>query len=415
VSRIAQLLTLLERMAGGELSVRIPISGAHDEIDAMAHAVNVLVGELDYALTGLRQAKDQAEEASRAKTLFLRNVSHEMRTPLAAILGLNELLQRAALDASRRQELHARIQSNGRHLTGLIEDLLDVSSIESGTFSFTARRLAGRESVAEVVRALESEALRRGVRVVVDAPLIFDDEAFADRKRVRQILTTLLATALKRCSGGEIRIYLLRNGNDRLCIDVADGGPARSADELRELFEPFSGAEDPLGLAVARRLARVMDGELDAAGPALRLTLAQVPRGRDPSKPQAMTAPPAPDALANMRILVAEDNDDIRDATIMLLATLGAETRTARDGLEAVELASREPFDVVLMDIRMPRLDGLAATRRLRELGFRAPIVALTADAVPEHLEECRAAGCTTHLAKPLETEQLAAVLTGLE
>jgi CheY-like chemotaxis protein len=156
-------------------------------------------------------------------------------------------------------------------------------------------------------------------------------------------------------------------------------------------------------LTLAQRLARAIGGDLALTGGVLRLTL----EGATP--PAIAAAPEQP--LLGRRILVAEDNCDIRDATVWLLKRLGADARAARDGQEALELAARERFDVILMDVRMPRLDGLEATRRLRAQGVRTPIVALTADAVGEQPEECLAAGCTTHLSKPLDTERLIALV----
>jgi CheY-like chemotaxis protein len=255
--RIADLLPLLARMVSGERAERIPLSDACDEIDTIAYAVNALLEELDDALARLRAAREHAENANRVQTLFLRNASHELRTPIAAILAMDEQLQCPSVGEKRQRELHARIQANGRQLAGLIDDLLIVAAEES--------------------------------------------------------------------------------------------------------------------------------------------------------QPPPRTAAPPP-CLSGCRILVAEDNEDIRDATRCLLQRLGACVKEACDGLEAVELAAVEPFDLVLMDVRMPRLDGLAATRRLRQLGVRAPIVALTADGVAEHRDECLGAGCDGHLVKPLD----AALLTGL-
>jgi signal transduction histidine kinase/ActR/RegA family two-component response regulator len=410
--RIAKLLIVLERMAGGEHRLRAPISQAHDEIDAVAHAVNVLSGELDYALQNLHGAKEQAESANRSKTLFLRNLSHEIRTPLSAILGIVELLLAPDAAAERREELTRRIRSNGLQLKALIDDLLDLSSIEAGALAIEPRRVLAREALADVVSNLQPEAQLHGREIKVQASEPVDDAVLADGKRVRQILANLLAHALGRSGRGETRVVLARAGrNEDLTIDVIDAGPRRSVEQALVLFEPFTGADAFLGLALARRLARAMGGDVTLVDGALRLSLPPVPEPREPSEPPAIPAGAAAQGLKERRILLAEDDDDIREATAMLLQIHGAVVHAVCDGIEVVERASSELYHVILMDIRMPRLNGLAATRRLRDLGIRVPIIALTADAVADHREECLSAGCDAHLAKPLELERLVAVI----
>jgi CheY-like chemotaxis protein len=406
--RLTQLLSILERMAGGEHSARVPISPAHDELDALAHAVNVLVGELDYALAALLRAKDQAESANHAKTILLNSVSHEIRTPLSAILNMSELLS-APLDEERRQQLHQRIHAQGRQLTSLIENLLDLSSIESGTMALNPRPLSMRETIANAVASAETQV--PGARVVVQPSAFLDDQLLADHERVKQILTILVVTAARRSPAGAVTVKLARDSRPALAVDIHDSHPRRSREEEHDLFEPFSGSNDALGLALARRLARAMDGDVTLRHDgALRLLL---PLVEDLPKPESVAHSPA-SGLGGLRILVAEDNQDIREATVLLLELYGAKVAEARDGIEAVELASRQPFDVVLMDMRMPRLDGVGATRQLRQLGLSIPVIALTADAVDEHRDECLRAGCNAHLVKPVDSDLLVAVVDKL-
>jgi signal transduction histidine kinase/CheY-like chemotaxis protein len=430
--RMEHLLEALERMMGGELHWRIPISPAHDEWDALCHAVNVLAGELDYAAADLRRAKEGAEEANRAKTLFLRNVSHEIRTPLSAILSITEVLRLPGLDASRREELYRRILSNGRLLVGLVDDLLDFSKVESGKIVFDLQPLTVLPLLVEVVANLESEAQLKGLRLTVDSVENVDDAVIADDKRVRQILFNLVGNAIKFTEQGEVRVRLSgERAGAQLCVDVSDTGIGLSPSQGDALFEPFAQADagiaprfggSGLGLALSRRLARAMGGDLvilDGApgqGTTLRLTLPAWSSALAPSDLRAarIHSDGQPPGLRGARLLLAEDNPDVRGAMAQVLAVLGATVVEAADGEEAVERGTREPFDVVLMDIRMPRLDGLSATRRLRERGVRVPIVALTADAVHEQRDACLAAGCTTHLAKPVEVGRLAALICEL-
>jgi signal transduction histidine kinase/AmiR/NasT family two-component response regulator len=403
--RIALLLGVLERIAGGEHTLRAPISPGHDEIDALAHAVNVLVGELDFALSGQRSAKELAVKANGAKTALLRNVSHEMRTPLAAILGMNELLLSPGLSDERRLEISQRIHAHGRRLTLLIDRMLDLSSLEAGTLELSISRFRAREAIADVLEELALEAQQRGIRLVAEVAPDLDDGVLADPKRVRQILTVLIVAALRHSTHDEIRVRLLRSSRAAVVIDVVDRGPRHFSGEEEELFEPFSGS-DTLGLALSRRLARAMSGDLTLSDDSLRLLLASVP-----SSERGPTAAEVPADLQGRRILLAEDDDDIREATACVLQLQGAEVREACDGVEAIELASSERFDVLVMDMRMPRLDGLTATRQLRARGVTIPIVALTADAVAEHRQECLNAGCNAHLVKPVDIDQLIEVL----
>jgi signal transduction histidine kinase len=302
--RIAELLAVLERIAGGEHQLRAPITSEHDALDAVAHAVNVLVGELDYALAGQRSAKELAESASRAKTALLRNVSHEMRTPLAAILALNEAFESPALDDARRAELARRISAHGRRLTALIDDLLDLSSLESGTLELVVGRVPLRDAIADAVGKLAAEAHARGIAIVAELPDGLDGRAIADARRVQQILAVVIGGAVRRSAPGELRVRLARDAGSTLTIDVVDRGPARSAREAEELFEPFTGA-DSLGFALARRLARAMNGDLaivsGGVNGALRLSLAGAPDARPDEPTRVASALPRRTAPAARR------------------------------------------------------------------------------------------------------------------
>jgi CheY-like chemotaxis protein len=394
--RIAPLLEVLERMAAGEHGLRAPISGAHDELDAMAHAVNILVGELDYALPNQRSVAELAEKANGAKTALLRNVSHEMRTPLAAILSISEVLQSPGLTDERRHALSQRIHAHGRRLLGLIDNLLDLSCLESGPLELDRSSLSARAALADAAEKLGPEAQQRGIRLVIDAPADLDDRVLADPRRVRQILDLLFGAALRRATQGEIRVRLSRDSRATVAIEIVDRSPRRA------LHDEGALPDDSVGLVLARRLARAMEGDVTIADDVFKLSLA--------SAPEAKPAP-MPRALRGRRLLLAEDDDDIREATACLLELEGVDVRAVSDGDDAIELTTRERFDVIVMDIRMPRLDGLTATRRIRALGVTVPIVALTADAVAEQRQECLNAGCNAHLLKPVDINQLLALL----
>jgi signal transduction histidine kinase/CheY-like chemotaxis protein len=425
--RLADLLDTLEHMAGGDLAQRAPISPAHDDLDAVAHAVNVLVGELQYASANLRKAKERAEEANRAKTVFLRNVSHEIRTPLSAILGIANVLRSQDLAGTERDDLLDRLLSNGRLLLALVDELLDLSKIESGKLDFDPHPMSLSRAIDDVLELLGPEAEQKGLRLSAVVGAEAEDTVLADRRRVRQILMNVVGNAIKFTERGEVRVSRADGGAERAHVDISDTGIGLSPARSEVLFEPFTQADASisrrfggtgLGLALSRRLARAMGGDLAVVagapgkGTTLRLSLVTAGGTAARSNPRMRVASRAGSSeLSGLRLLVAEDNPDIRLSTTALLTHLGAEVVEAADGLEAVDLCTREAFDVVLMDVRMPRLDGLEATRALRKHGVGVPIVALTADAVQEHREECLAAGCSAHVAKPVDVDRLVAII----
>ena len=435
-TRVEALLAALEDMAAGDLDRRIDVSGAHDEIDAIAHGVNVLAGELQFTAAGLQRARLDAEAANSAKTTFLRNVSHEIRTPLSAILALGERLAADGVSPERRAELIARILSNGRVLLALVDDLLDLAKVEAGRLEPASVATAPLAIVAEVVANLGIEAERKGVRLHVEPAAATPASIATDPKRLRQILTNLVGNAIKFTEQGTVGVRVALDA-ERLAIDVSDTGIGVTAAQAEALFAPFQqgdGSIAPrfggsgLGLALSRRLAEGMGGTLEllhaapGTGTTFRLVLPAPPAAAPPAPPSDAPArdgsspepPTRGRALAGLRLLLADDNRDIREPIKELLELYGAAVVEAEDGRTALTHARAGGFDLVLMDVRMPELDGLEATRQLRRAGVRVPVVALTADAVAEHREECLAAGCDGHLPKPVDLAHLVETVRAL-
>ena len=236
----------------------------------------------------------------------------------------------------------------------------------------------------------------------------------------------VVGNAIKFTARGEVRVRLSDEPPEGLNVDVSDTGIGLSPAQGERLFEPFAQGDvsisrrfggTGLGLALSRRLARAMGGDLavsDGApgkGTTLRLSLARGPEAPPGSSPRLPAeGDPAP-SLRGLRLLLADDNEDIRIVMTTHLGALGAEIIEASDGVEAVAMCEREAIDLVLMDVRMPRLDGLEATRELRKAGCTVPIIALTADAVLQHSRECLAAGCSAHVAKPVDLDRLIAII----
>lgn len=424
--RVARLLEHIEAMASGELDAEIPLSSAHDELDALAFGINAIVGELRYANKELRRAKERAEAAVRARSTLLRNVSHELRTPIAAIVASSTVLARPDVDDARRRELAERIGRNARALLSLVEELLDLARAETGKLALTPQPFSLTALAADVARSFEQAAEARGlsVSVVGDQSVT----ALADAARVRQILVNLVGNAIKFTDRGGVTLRVGAAREGMAAIEVSDTGRGLPEHTRASLFAPFHdgdvipGSDSGglgIGLALSHRLAQALGGELTLVesapgrGTTFRLTLVAAAT-RPPPAPQS--TPVSGRALDGVKVLLVDDNDDVREAIADLLALAGARVIQLSDGPAALEYVARAretgaPIDAILMDVRMPDPDGLEVTRRLRAAGVATPIVALTADAAPEHRAECTAAGCDDYLNKPADLADLVAAI----
>lgn len=421
--RVASVLGELERIASGDLDRRLPLSDDHDELDAIAHAINVLVGELQIVTTGLRRAKEEAEAASLAKTIFLRNVSHEIRTPLTVVLGMSDLIASQSLTPTRIGELRQRIVANGRALVTILDDLLDLAKVEAERIDFDLQPICAADLATEIMASFETEAARKKLALTLDRGTVEPAWVRADAKRLRQVLMNVIGNAIKFTETGGVAVGLARSTDTQhVLVSVADTGIGMTEAQARVLFEPFMQADasigfryggSGLGLAISKRLMEGMGGTLDVVasepglGTTFRLALPTTTADRSPVNPEPQAHPD----LHGLRILVVEDHADVRATTVELLRRAGAIVSEAADGREAIDAARAAELSAILMDVRMPNIDGIEATRRLRAGGLTIPIIALTADAVPAQRTECLRAGCSGYLAKPLDLVQLVALL----
>ena len=379
----------------------------------------------------LEAAKIAAEAASRAKSDFLANMSHELRTPLNSIIGFTHVLVRdESLRPEHRHQL-LRIEEAGKGLLTVVNDVLDFSKLEAEGVVLSPRPFSPVRLVEHVVALAHPQATDKGLSLVVDYPYDRQGLVLGDVDRLRQVLTNLVGNAIKFTTSGEVRLGLQARGRDgrvQLRFQVADSGIGIAADEIETLFKRFAQADGSisrryggtgLGLAISKRLIEAMDGSIEVwselghgstfeVSVELPMAEAAVPAEPLPAAPARPAAGAGP--LPMVRILVAEDVPVNQELVRLMLAPLGCDLTVVSDGEQAVDAIAATAFDLVLMDMQMPVLDGLEATRLIRRLGGRAartPIVALTANVLPEHIERCQRVGMDDHVAKPFVTEDL--------
>ncbi len=425
---VQELVGAAKRVAAGELDGSLKVT-RKDELGELATAFNEMV-------SGLRRQRElkllveESQAANKAKSLFLANMSHEIRTPLHGVIGMSDLLLRTELTAPQRRYA-GLVKSSAEVLTTLINDILDFSKIEAGKLELEALDFDLHRLIQDVVELMRQRAEGKGLRIDFEIDPLVPSAMNGDPTRLRQILLNLVNNAIKFTGAGKVAVHVTLDGawSDGLTslkFEVRDSGVGIPADRLDRLFKSFSQVDASttrrfggtgLGLAICKQLVELMGGAIGVqsdigAGSTFWFTVGlKQPRSAAPS--EAQTAQPAiSTGHRGARILLAEDNEVNQIVAAELLRSAGYQCDIASNGTEALAAAIEHNYDLILMDCQMPEMDGLEATRRIRQRetpqsGRRVPIIALTANASGVVRERCEEAGMDAYCSKPFEPDDL--------
>ena len=427
VGPVRRLTGVAEQVAAGDLATRAVVESG-DEIGVLATSINTMTQRLAQTIEHLeavfaeaQRAKEAAETANRAKSTFLANMSHELRTPLNGILGYAQILRRDKQLTERQIAGLDVIRQSGEHLLTLINDILDLAKIEAGKLELGLTDLPLAKFLQTIAEIIRIKATEKGLTMICDLAPDLPPWVRADEKRLRQVLLNLLSNAVNFTDRGQVRLGVRFSPPGRLRFEVGDTGIGIGTDQLSALFQPFVQVGEAqrrlggtgLGLSISRQIVRLMGGDIHVAsrvgqGSTFWFELAlPVVQGKAAAAPLEgmVTGYKGP----RRKVLVVDDVAENRAVVADLLSPLGFDLVEAVNGCEGLEKAQTLRPDLILMDLLMPEMDGLEATRRLRQLpAFKAvPIIAISASTTGDDEEDSRAAGANAFLPKPIDFGKL--------
>ena len=443
VQPMAEVTAAMRKVAIGELEGEIPYLDRTDEIGAMAQALGVFrenaraKDRIETELTRTEVAREAAEAASRIKSQFLANMSHEIRTPLNGVLGMVQAMEREEASPAQYERLRT-IRESGETLLQILNDVLDFSKIEAGKLELHVEAFDLGQLIRRACAVFADTAAAKGLELHWDVTPSAEGVWEGDPARIRQMLMNLLSNAVKFTGAGWVSVTAAAH-EDGLRLTVRDTGDGIAPEHLPRLFGKFSQADESitrrfggtgLGLAICRELAGMMDGEIGVESTlgqgsafSLRLPLRRLGAASPaPAEEASAASAEAPASIEReLRILAAEDNPTNQKVLAALLEPMGVELTLVASGQEAIDAWRSAQWDVILMDIQMPEMSGVEATRLIRaaelaERRGRTPIVAVSANAMQHQMDEYLAAGMELHVAKPIQAKALyAAVQAALD
>ena len=439
---ISSLISTSRDVASGNLNTIAPIYSM-DELGILAQSFNDMISALklsyadkDDAMRILRETNTNLEAATKAKSSFLANMSHEIRTPLTAIIGFGETLNDPDIPDSVRAESIQRIIKSGKHLLNIINDILDLSKIEADKLEIDPVETSIFDILTDTRSIIDLQATGKGLQCKVNFIYPLPETIITDPLRLKQILINLASNAVKFTEKGSITLNVSYDkGSDLTFIDVIDTGIGMSTDQVDYVFNSFTQADSSttrqyggtgIGLHLSRNLSRMLGGNIKVSskpgkGSTFTVSLASntTPGSRllyrNPRSNNDDDIRETPDNYEipdeSIHVLLAEDNKDNQSLISLYLAKLGAKTDIADNGLEAVNRISNK-YDIVLMDIHMPVMDGFDALKKIRESGYTIPVIAITANAMKQDRDDCLNSGFDDFIPKPVEKNSLYRVIS---
>ena len=448
-------LARVARQIANDGNYGLRVAGTVDgELGDLYRAFNCMLNQLQSSKQELQEANDHLERrvaertaelaraceaamaASRAKSEFLANMSHEIRTPLNSIMGYADLLGNGWVDSpEEREEMISAVHCSGKHLLTVIDDILDLSKIESGRLELDTNSVSPQQIIADVLSLMQASYREKNLSLDCQWQGLIPETITTDAPRLRQILINLLGNARKFTPSGGVKLMVQmvqQSASWQLRVDVKDTGIGIPREMHERVFEPFVQADTTvtrrfggsgLGLSISRRLARMMGGDLTLTSePALGSTFALSidagdlrnvrfldcnATGESTSRETLPAQRNLTPQFQGLRALVVDDVIANQKLIALILTRGGASLTLASNGQEACDLVLNQPFDVILLDMQMPIMDGYEAARKLRLAGITTPIVALTANAMKGDREKCLEAGCTDFISKPINKDEL--------